>query len=120
MFIEDAKLMGLTRKIGPAVGGAINATGGGETRVNLTALATGIGYPATVEIHAYGAECYVYQGGSAVALPTVAGAVKRTVVTKNGWRLITVDSAADAYVVCEGTGTDTGTLICTRLDRVAV
>ncbi len=111
MHITDAQAMLARRVIGASVSVAIDGT---ERQLDLTALATGKGYPMTVKLEAVGGACYVLQGGSAVALATVKDRIQRDAIVE-----ITVESADQAYIAVQReTSLDSGTIVATRVDML--
>lgn len=107
----DLQRMVLQRKIGASVSQTIDGT---ERILDCTSLATSVGYPMTVRVMARSEGCYIYQGGSTVALPTT----KCQMIADTSVEL-TIDSASDAYFAVQRNGSSTGYLIATRIDNGA-
>lgn len=81
---------------------------GTERVLDLTSW--GPNYPFRVELEARDEGCYCLQGGSTVALAGANPQIKR-----GEWRVLTVKSAAYAYVAIQRSGTGTGTVVATLI-----
>lgn len=101
-------------KIGLSVWTDIGAV---ERRLDLSPLSGIFGYPMLVEVEAIDAPCWVYQGNSTVTLPSQP----RARIQEDEYRYVTVTGVEEAYIAALRTSASTtsGTLIATRIDRLA-
>lgn len=107
--IRDLEHLDKRRFAGAAVQQTIDGT---ERRLNLTTLATSIGYPMKVELDARDSAALIRQGDSTVTLDGTTD--KR--ITKDDQEEFTVIDANSAYFAVKQAALDTGTLVGTRID----
>ena len=101
-------------KVGPSV---IQTIDGTERRLDATPLSEVCGYPMRVQLRAVTEGCYIRQGSATVTLH--ATAAQNASLGAGEWQLMDVTGPGDAHVAVERTGAGTGTLVATRIDRVA-